>query len=46
MFPEDDDLPKDALNGRIDESFIPQAKVKLPEKGKFEEWKKGMIAAA
>jgi dienelactone hydrolase len=43
VFPEDSDLPKDALNGRIDEFFIPQAKVTLPEKGKFEEWKKGMI---
>jgi cephalosporin-C deacetylase-like acetyl esterase len=44
VFPEDADLPKDALNGRIDETFIPAAKVALPEKGKFDEWKKGMIA--
>ncbi len=43
VFPEDSDLPKDALNGRIDEFFIPQAKVKLPEKGKFEEWKNALL---
>jgi len=43
VFPEDSDIPKDAVNGRIDETFVPRAKVKLPEKGKFEEWKKGLI---
>ena len=40
VFPEDADMPKDAINGRIDETFITPAKVKLPEKGKFAEWKK------
>jgi hypothetical protein len=44
VFPEDKDIPKDAINDRIDETFIPTAKVTLPEKGKFEEWKKAMIA--
>jgi dienelactone hydrolase len=44
VFPEDKDLPKDAINHRIDELFIPPAKVALPEKGKFAEWKKEMIA--
>jgi dienelactone hydrolase len=43
VFPEDKDVPKDALNGRIDETFIPAAKVTLPEKGKFEEWKDKLI---
>ena len=43
VFPEDADLPKDALNGRIDETFIPAAKVALPEKGKFAEWKKSKL---
>ena len=43
VFPTDADLPKDAINGRIDETFMPTAKVKLPEKGKFEEWKKERI---
>ncbi len=43
VFPEDADLPKDALNGKIDETFVPKAEVKLPEAGKFEEWKKGLL---
>jgi dienelactone hydrolase len=45
VFPEDKDLPKDALNARIDETFIPAAKVVLPEKGKFEEWKAKRLKA-
>jgi hypothetical protein len=45
VFPEDADLPKDALNGRIDETFIPAAKVALPEKGKFAEWKAKRLKA-
>jgi dienelactone hydrolase len=43
VFPTDADVPKDALNGRIDETFVPRAKVTLPEKGKFAEWKKEML---
>ncbi len=43
VFPEDGDVPKDAINGKIDETFVPRANVKLPEKGKFEEWKKGLM---
>ncbi len=42
VFPTDDDLPKDAINHRIDELFIPAPNVALPEKGKFAEWKKGL----
>ena len=44
VFPTDADVPKDQLNTRIDEFFVPRAKVMLPEKGKFAEWKKGMIS--
>jgi dienelactone hydrolase len=44
VFPEDKDVPKDAINYWIDETFIPAAKVTLPEKGKFAEWKEAMIA--
>ena len=44
VFPTDADLPKDAINGKIDETFVPRAKVTLPEKGKFEQWQKEMIA--
>jgi cephalosporin-C deacetylase-like acetyl esterase len=43
VFPTDADVPKDALNGRIDETFVPRAKVTLPEQGKFAEWKVDMI---
>jgi dienelactone hydrolase len=43
VFPEDKDVPKDAINGKIDETFVKRAEVKLPEKGKFAEWKKGMM---
>jgi dienelactone hydrolase len=45
VFPTLADIPKDALNGKIDETFVPRAKVVLPEKGKFEEWKRAMLDA-
>jgi Prolyl oligopeptidase family len=43
VFLEDADVPKDAINGKIDETFVPKAEVKLPEPGKFEEWKSAML---
>ena len=43
VFPEDKDLPVDAINNKIDESFFPQAKTKLPEVGRFEEWQQGLL---
>lgn len=43
VFPTDADVPKDQLNTRIDEFFVPRAKVTLPEKEKFAEWKAEMI---
>jgi cephalosporin-C deacetylase-like acetyl esterase len=43
VFPEDKDIPADALNGKIDETFVPKAEVKLPEVGKFEEWKNHLL---
>ncbi len=43
VFPEDADIPKDQINDRIDETFVPRADVKLPELGKFEEWKAGLM---
>jgi cephalosporin-C deacetylase-like acetyl esterase len=43
VFPEDKDIPKDAINGKIDESFVPKANVKLPKEGEFVEWKKGLL---
>ncbi|MCI0685168.1 MAG: prolyl oligopeptidase family serine peptidase [Gemmataceae bacterium] len=43
VFPTDADVPKDALNARIDETFAPRAKVALPKDGEFEPWKKSML---
>src|SRR5207249_3246803 len=42
-FPTDKDVPADALNGKIDETFVPRAVVKLPEEGKFEAWKGALV---
>lgn len=44
VFATDDDLPGDARNGRIDETFVALAKVEPPEDGKFDEWRDGLIA--
>lgn len=44
VFPTVADMPKDRINDRIDETFVPVAEVKLPEKGKFEAWKKSLLA--
>jgi cephalosporin-C deacetylase-like acetyl esterase len=43
VFAKDEDAPKDALNGKIDETFVPMAKPTLPEEGKFEEWRAGLM---
>ena len=43
VFPTDQDVPKGALNGSIDESFITPAKVALPEAGQFAVWKAHLL---
>ncbi len=43
VFPTDADVPKDALNGRADETFVPQARAALPPKGAFAEWKNARL---
>jgi dienelactone hydrolase len=43
VFPEDADLPKDQINDRIDETFVPRAVVKLPQEGKYAEWRAGLM---
>jgi dienelactone hydrolase len=43
VFPEDRDIPKDAINSKIDQTFVPKAEVKLPKKGEFAGWKKGLM---
>ncbi|HVS38968.1 MAG TPA: prolyl oligopeptidase family serine peptidase [Gemmataceae bacterium] len=44
VFPEDKDIPQDALNVKIDETFVPRAEVKPPTEGEFAAWKKGLMA--
>jgi len=44
VFPEDKDLPKDQINDRVDEVFVPVADVKLPNpRQNFAAWKVEMI---
>jgi dienelactone hydrolase len=44
VFASDADLPADELNSKIDESFVPAAQVAVPEAGKFDAWKKDLVA--
>ena len=39
VFPTDADLPKDELNTRSDEFFVPRATVAVPRPGGFEAWR-------
>ncbi|MBC7857037.1 MAG: prolyl oligopeptidase family serine peptidase [Pirellulaceae bacterium] len=43
VFPNDGDLPRDQLNTKIDESFVPLAKIVPPVAGKFAEWKAPLL---
>ncbi len=42
-FAEDSDLPKDSINHKADEVFVPTGKLVLPAKEKFAEWRDGVI---
>jgi dienelactone hydrolase len=44
VFPTDADLPADQLNTKVDEHFVPLARPAPPEAGKFDEWKKPLLA--
>jgi dienelactone hydrolase len=44
VFPTDADLPRDQLNTRIDELFVPAAKVAAPAAGQFDAWKQALVA--
>jgi dienelactone hydrolase len=44
VFPTDADLPADEINTKADEVFVPMAMVAVPEAGKFEAWKKPLVA--
>ncbi len=43
VFPEDADIPKDQLNTKIDETFVPAAKVDPPKPEEFEAWRTGLL---
>jgi dienelactone hydrolase len=44
VFPEDKDLPADAINATADEVFVPKAEVKPPADGTdFPAWKAGLV---
>ena len=43
VFPKDDDIPQDALNGKIDEHFVEIAKPGIPKKGEFDTWKNNLL---
>jgi hypothetical protein len=43
VFPEDKDIPKDAINATADETFVPVAKVELLTKENFKAWKAGLL---
>jgi dienelactone hydrolase len=43
VFPRDEDLPKDELNTRIDEHFVPMANVPVPRQGAFGPWRQALL---
>ncbi len=42
-FADDKDIPKDAINATADETFVPVAKVTVPEPKDFKAWKAGLV---
>ncbi len=42
-FADDKDIPKDAINATADETFVPVAKVELPDAKNFKAWKAGLV---
>jgi cephalosporin-C deacetylase-like acetyl esterase len=44
VFPTDADLPTDELNTNIDEHFVPAAHAPAPESGKFDVWRRDLLA--
>ena len=43
VFAKDEDIPGDALNGKIDEHFVEIARPRIPMKGEFDEWKTNLL---
>jgi hypothetical protein len=44
VFPTDADLPADQLNTKIDELFVPMAKLDPPATGQYDAWRKDLLA--
>lgn len=44
VFPTDADIPDDQKNTTIDRTFVPLAKVELPEEEEFEPWKDRLLS--
>jgi len=43
VFPTDEDLPKDHINTRIDETFVARARLELPTQEGFEAWRRALL---
>ena len=43
VFPTDADLPKDQVNTKIDEQFVPAAPAAAPAPGQYEAWKRALL---
>jgi hypothetical protein len=43
VFPEDKDVPADAINGKVDETFVAARRPELPGEGAFEAWKADLL---
>jgi cephalosporin-C deacetylase-like acetyl esterase len=43
VFPEDKDIPADARNAVIDETFVATAAVKLPDRANHDRWRKHLL---
>lgn len=43
VFVENKDIPADQINTKIDETFVPKAKIKLPDEEHFAEWRRELI---
>jgi hypothetical protein len=45
VFPTDADIPADQLNTKIDESFVPVARVEAPAAGEFDKWRRELLSS-
>lgn len=43
VFPTNADIPKDAINNKIDQSFVRLANAGLPEEGRYDEWRERLF---